>query len=79
MKDIKIGFFRGIGYMLATLIISIFASLIFNASLIGGEIGEILTKIKKSENFTLIMLIIAISFFVFCIYKAKTVANEKRD
>lgn len=79
MKDIKIGFLRGIGFILATITITLPISLIFNINLLNNETNNFFDNIKENENFTLIIITILIILFMYFMYKAKTTANKTTE
>jgi len=71
VKEIKIGFLRGIGFILASLIPTIIISACANANIQTNNSQNVFSKVINSEEFPQIIFIILIILFVFFIYKAR--------
>lgn len=78
MKEIKIGFLRGIGFILASLIPTIIISICANIHIQTNNSQNILSKIINSEEFPQIIFIILICLFVFFIYKARQINKSSK-
>lgn len=78
MKEIKIGFLRGIGFILASLIPTIIISICTNNNIQANNSQNIFSKIINSEEFPQIIFIILISLFVFFIYKARQINKSSK-